>query len=91
MEGVSKQKSKRGRKTGSVKVTWHAKLKDILKQNLKAKPRVIYNKFINSYDRKFPHDLPTKENGNPDETKIKQALQRFKRSIESKVQKNVLM
>ena len=91
MEGVSKQKSKRGRKAGSVKVTWHAKLKDILEQNLKEKPRVIYNKFINSYDGKFLHDLPTKENGDHDDTKIKQALQRFKRNIELKVQKNVLM
>ena len=91
MEGVSKQKSKRGTKAGSVKVTWHAKLKDILEQNLKEKTRVIYNEFINSYNGKFPHDLPTKENGDPDDTKIKQALQRFKRSIESKVQKNVLM
>ena len=91
MEGVSKQKFKRGRKAGSVKVTWHAKQKDILEQNLKEKPRLIYNEFINSYDGNFPHDLPTKENGDPDDTKIKQALQRFKRSIESKVQKNVLM
>ena len=71
--------------------SWYAKLNDILEQNLKEKSRVIYNEFINSYDGKFPHDLPTKENGDPVDTKIKQALQRFKRSIESKVQKNVLM
>ena len=86
-----KPKSTRGRKPGNTKVTWHAKLKNILEQNYKEKPRVIYNIFINSYDGKFPHDLPTKENGDPDDTKIKQALQRIRRNIESKVQKNVLM
>ena len=88
---AGKPKSTRGRKPGNTKVTWHAKIQHILEQNLKEKPRVIYNEFINSYDGKFPHDLPTKENGDSNDTKIKQAFQRIKRNIKSKVQKNVLM
>ena len=57
----------------------------------KGKTETYLQQIINSYDGEFPHDLPTKENGGPDDTKIKQALQRFKRNIESKVQRNVLM
>ena len=35
-------KSNRGRKPGSVKSTWHKKLKEILGKNLKEKPRTIF-------------------------------------------------
>ena len=86
-----KPKSSRGRKPGNTKFTWHKKLRDILEQDLKDKPRHIYEKFINSYDGKYPSDLPLNKDGDPDDTKIKQALQRFKRNIEAKVQKEVLL
>ena len=51
MEGVSKQKFKRGRKAGSVKVTWHAKLKDILEQNLKEKLKEGKGLRINMFNK----------------------------------------
>ena len=86
-----KQKSSRGRKPGNTKFTWHKKLRDILEQDLKDKPRHIYETFINIYDGKYPSDLPLNKHGDPDDTKIKQALQRFKRNIEAKVQKEVLL
>ena len=87
----SGKKSTRGRKPGNIKVTWHANLKQILQKNLKEKPRIIYDEFIQSYNGKFPSDLPMKSDGNPHDTKIKQAIQRFKKNIELRVQKNVLM
>ena len=87
-----KPKSNRGRKPGNVKTTWHVRLRDILERNLKEKPRNIYEEFITSYGGRYPKDLPMKDKTNePDDTKIKQALQRFKRNIESKVRKEVLM
>ena len=87
-----KLKSNRGRKPGNVKTTWHVRLRDILERNLKEKPRNIYEEFITSYGGRYPKDLPMKDKTNePDDTKIKQALQRFKRNIESKVRKEVLM
>ena len=45
-------------------------LRDILEQDLKDKPRHIYEKFINSYDGKYPSDLPLNKHGDPDDTKI---------------------
>ncbi len=86
-----KLKSTRGRKPGNTKVTWHTKLKQILERKIKENPRNIYDELIQSYDGKFPSDLPMKKNGDPHDTKIKQALQRFKKNIELKVKKNVLM
>ena len=86
-----KSKSNRGRKPGNVKTTWHTKLKEIPERNLKENPQNIYEEFINSYNGKYQKDLPMiDETNEPDDTKIKQALQRFKRNIESKVRKNVL-
>ena len=52
----------------------------------KGKTETYLQQIINSYDGEFPHDLLTKENGDPDDTQIKQAFQRFKRNTESKVQ-----
>ena len=69
----NKPTSNRGRKAGNTKVTWHSKLKEILEWNWTEKPRHIYDEFIDSYDEKFPHDLHTKKDGDPDDTKIKQA------------------
>ena len=87
-----KPKSNRGRKPGNVRTTWHVRLKAILERNLKEKPRNIYEEFIMSYGGLYPKDLPMKQNTNePDDTKIKHALQRFKRNIVSKVRKEVLM
>lgn len=87
-----KVKSNRGRKPGSAKSTWHEKLKEILEKNLKEKPRTIYDEFIKSYNGNYPSDLPMMKGTNePDGAKIKSALQRFKRSIESKVRKELLM
>ena len=87
-----KVKSNRGRKPGSVKSTWHKKLKEILEKDLKEKPRTIYEEFIKSYNGNYPSDLPMMKGTNePDGAKIKSALQRFKRSIESKVRKELLM
>jgi len=53
-----KPKSNRGRKPGNVKTTWHVKLREILERNLKERPRNIYEEFINSYNGKYPKDLP---------------------------------
>ena len=67
-------------------------LRGILERNLKEKPLNIYEEFISSYNGKYPKDLPMiDETNEPDDTKIKQALQRFKRNIESKIRKDVLM
>ena len=44
-----KQKFTRGRKTSNTKITWHTKLKQILEQNFKEKPRIIHDEFIQSY------------------------------------------
>ncbi len=46
-----------------------------------------YEKFIDSYDGKYPSDFPLNKHGDPDDTKIKQALQRFKRNIKQKYRK----
>ena len=46
---------------------------------------------IQSYDGKFPSDLPMNSIGVPHDTNIKQSLQKFKNNIELKVQKDVLM
>ena len=84
-------KSNRGRKPGNTEVIWHTKLKEILEQSLKKKPRYIDEEFIKSYCGKFPSDLPTKKNRDPRDSKIKQVVQRFKRNIELKVQKDDFM
>ena len=57
-----KEKSTRRRKPGNTKVTWHTILKQILEQNLKEKPRIIYDEFIQNYDGKLLSDLPMKNN-----------------------------
>ena len=87
-----KVKSNRGRKPGNVKSTWHEKLKEVLGKNLKEKPRNIYDEFFKSYNGNYPSDLPMMKGTNePDGAKIKSSLQRLKRSIESKVRKELFM
>ena len=87
-----KPKSNTGRKPGDVRTTQHVRLKGILERNLKVKPRNIYEEFIMSYGGLYPKDQPIKQNINePDDTKIKQALQRSKGNIESKGRKEALM
>ena len=67
-------------------------MREFLKRNLKEKPQNIYEEYINSYNGKYPTNLPMiDETNEPDDTKIKQAHQRFKRNIETKVRKEVLM
>ena len=87
----TRQKSTRGRKPGNTKFTWHQNLQDVLKQDFKEKSRHIYDKFISSYNGNYATDFPLNKNGDPDETKIKQAIQKFKKSIEVRVQKVVIM
>ena len=68
-EDPRKPRFNRGRQPGNTKITWHTKLKEILEQSLKKKPRYIDEEFIKSYCGKFPSDLPTKKNRDPRDSK----------------------
>ncbi len=90
----NKQKNKkgsgRGRKAGGVKSSWHLCLTQIVQDNPKEKPEVIYNNFMKMFDDKLPDDLPLTSENEPDKEKIKSTIARFKTNIKKQEKRNII-
>ena len=87
----NKKRSGRGRKAGGIKSSWHPILVQIVEDNPKEKPEVIYNSFINMFSNdNLPDDLPLTPEDEPDKEKIKSTIARFKTNIRKKEKRSII-